>query len=201
MGPHCSWPSVHGARQVLNPAKSNFRGFPSAQCNRMTTMETETNRNLSLTLFISLMVGMAMISCAQVSNSTVSHPSPPPPPGPAHIAAHSVCLSWKASTSAVAGYNIYRVRQPGRRYTNLIFSVRLDYTRLNSSLHHSTTYIDDKVQPGATYSYAVRAVDASSQESDDSNIAVAVIPPPYMPHWTLPWPFDPCAFVRSAPQP
>jgi hypothetical protein len=81
--------------------------------------------------------------------------------------AHSVDVSWNASTSVVAGYNIYRGSQSGG-----------PYTRLNSSLDPGTTYTDNNVQSGATYFYVVTAVDGSSQESIFSNESTAVIPVP-----------------------
>jgi hypothetical protein len=81
--------------------------------------------------------------------------------------AHSVSLSWAASTSAVVGYNIYRGSQSGG-----------PYTLINTSLQPGTTYSDTNVQSGSTYFYVVTAVDASSQESAFSNESAAVIPIP-----------------------
>jgi Abnormal spindle-like microcephaly-assoc'd, ASPM-SPD-2-Hydin/Protein of unknown function (DUF1573) len=78
---------------------------------------------------------------------------------------HSVTLSWTASTSTVLGYNIYR--------TTVSSS---GYARINSGLIPSLTYTDTTVQPGTTYYYVVTAVDASENESTDSNQATAVIP-------------------------
>jgi len=79
--------------------------------------------------------------------------------------ASTVALSWIASTSAVAGYNIYR----GTLATG-------PYARLNSSLLPDTSYIDASVQSGATYYYVATAVDSSNVESAYSTPASAVIP-------------------------
>ena len=77
---------------------------------------------------------------------------------------HRVSLSWNASTSQVAGYNIYRGTSSGG-----------PYTRLNSSLI-SLSFTDNNVQSGATYFYAATAVDSNNVESGYSNLATAVIP-------------------------
>lgn len=79
--------------------------------------------------------------------------------------AHAVLLNWNASASAVAGYNIYRSTASGR-----------GYTQINSSLVTSLDYTDSNVQAGTTYFYVATAVDASGNESVDSNQATAVVP-------------------------
>jgi hypothetical protein len=80
---------------------------------------------------------------------------------------HSVALSWNPSTSTVAGYNIYRGSASGG-----------PYAMINSALDASSSYSDGSVQAGQTYYYVVTAVDASGNESVDSNQAQAVIPTP-----------------------
>lgn len=79
--------------------------------------------------------------------------------------AHSVALSWVASTSVVAGYNVYRSTVSGS-----------GYSKINSALIPSLTYTDTTVSSGATYFYVSTAVDASGNESINSNEASAVIP-------------------------
>lgn len=81
--------------------------------------------------------------------------------------AHGVDLSWTASTSMVAGYNVYRGSTSGG-----------PYTRLNQSLVTGTAYTDGAVGAGQTYFYVVTAVDASNKESGFSNEAAATIPSP-----------------------
>jgi fibronectin type 3 domain-containing protein len=78
--------------------------------------------------------------------------------------AHSAKLSWKPSTSAVKGYNIYRTKPGG------------SYTRINSAVHPDPSYVDTDVEAGATYYYVTTAVTAAGVESKFSNQVVAVIP-------------------------
>src|SRR5881396_2233889 len=78
---------------------------------------------------------------------------------------HSAALTWSASTSAVAGYNVYRSTVSGG-----------SYTRINSSLVTSASYTDSTVQSGTTYFYVTTAVDSSGMESVYSNEVPATIP-------------------------
>ncbi len=79
---------------------------------------------------------------------------------------HSVTLTWKASTSTVAGYNVYRSTVKGR-----------DYVKINVALvTGQTSYKDETVQSGTTYYYVTRAVDAKGKESADSNVTMVVVP-------------------------
>jgi hypothetical protein len=80
---------------------------------------------------------------------------------------HIVDLSWNASTSAPAGYNVYRGTLPGG-----------PYTRINSSLDASTYYSDGKVVSGQTYYYVTTAVNASGVESGYSNQVQVQVPMP-----------------------
>jgi trimeric autotransporter adhesin len=78
---------------------------------------------------------------------------------------HSVVLTWTSSTSTVAGYNVYRSSTSGS-----------GYGKINSGLVTAGTFDDTNVQNGSTYYYVVTAVDASGNESTDSNQATAAIP-------------------------
>lgn len=80
---------------------------------------------------------------------------------------HAVTLNWTASTSVVAGYNVYRSSQAGG-----------PYARLNSSLILTTNYTDNTVQSGRTYYFVTTAVDPSNLESPYSNQVSATIPSP-----------------------
>jgi uncharacterized repeat protein (TIGR03803 family) len=85
---------------------------------------------------------------------------------PAFAAAHSVGLSWDASTSPnIVGYNVYRGP-----------SADGPYTKINSSLDPNTTYSDTTVQGGDTYFYVTTAVDNQGVESAYSNQSEATIP-------------------------
>lgn len=81
--------------------------------------------------------------------------------------AHSVDLSWTASTSTVSGYRVYRGTVSGG-----------PYTLLTSSLVPSTSFADSSVISGDSYFYVVTAVDANYNESAFSNQASAIIPTP-----------------------
>jgi hypothetical protein len=78
---------------------------------------------------------------------------------------HKVTLTWKASSSHVVGYNVYRSMTPGG-----------NYLRINSSLVPGLTYTDNTVESGVTYYYVTRAVDARGYESVNSIGTSAAIP-------------------------
>jgi len=79
---------------------------------------------------------------------------------------HSVDLSWLSSpTPGVVGYNVYRKSDAG-------------FARINAALESSTSFTDRAVDAGATYTYAVTAVDGAGLESDFSQKAKAQIPTP-----------------------
>jgi predicted phage tail protein len=80
---------------------------------------------------------------------------------------HTVSLSWTASTSTVAGYNIYRGSQNGG-----------PYTAISTGSGAGTTYTDSAVQAGQTYYYVVTAMDSAGNESVYSNQAQAAVPTP-----------------------
>lgn len=77
---------------------------------------------------------------------------------------YSVSLTWEASASSVAGYNIYRGTNPG------------SYSKINSTLDANTAYTDSTVASGATYYYAATAVNSSGQESGYSAPIEVAIP-------------------------
>jgi Abnormal spindle-like microcephaly-assoc'd, ASPM-SPD-2-Hydin len=79
---------------------------------------------------------------------------------------HSVDLSWDP-VSAVVGYNVYRGSQVGG-----------PYSKINSVLNASTTFIDSSVQSGQNYYYVTTAVDSTGAQSSYSNETHAVIPTP-----------------------
>jgi len=73
--------------------------------------------------------------------------------------AHSVSLTWAASTSMVAGYNVYRSEVSGG-----------PYAKLDSSLVSPDTYTD------STIHYVVTSVTAAGIESADSTQVAATVP-------------------------
>jgi hypothetical protein len=80
---------------------------------------------------------------------------------------HSVAVDWAASTSTVAGYNVYRGTASGG-----------PYSRINTTLITGLTYTDSTVSSGATYYYVVTAVAADGTESSFSSQVQAAIPTP-----------------------
>jgi hypothetical protein len=78
---------------------------------------------------------------------------------------HTVTLTWEASSSHVAGYNVYRSVTPGG-----------NYVRINSSLVQGLTYTDSTVVSGVTYYYVTRAVDDRGNESVNSYETSAAVP-------------------------
>jgi hypothetical protein len=81
------------------------------------------------------------------------------------VVAHSVSLTWTASTSTVVGYNVYVGSVSGG-----------PYVLLNSLPNASMSYTDNTVVSGTTYFYVVTAVDASGMESVVSNEVFVTIP-------------------------
>jgi len=104
-----------------------------------------------------------------------------------------VSLFWQASQdSDVAGYNIYRSRAQGGPFAH----------RVNSAPVRRTDFLDETVDNDVAYTYAVRAVDRSGNESPLSNRVVLtpgtgqkppVVPPPDNPDREPPSP----PFLRS----
>jgi hypothetical protein len=78
---------------------------------------------------------------------------------------HSVALSWTASSSSVAGYNVY-----------VSPSSAGPYSLLNSSPVPNTSYVDTNVLAGDTYYFRITSVSTSYQESAPSATVQAVIP-------------------------
>lgn len=79
----------------------------------------------------------------------------------------AVKLDWNESSPSdpVAGFNVYRgVKSNG------------PYTKVNSILDATTTFVDSTVADGGTYFYVVTAVDKSNKESTDSNQVTVTIP-------------------------
>jgi fibronectin type 3 domain-containing protein len=111
-------------------------------------------------LAILIALGLAFHLCCG-GGGAGSHVVVPPPQS------HRVDLAWIASTSSVAGYNIYRAAQSTG-----------PFTKLNSQPQPGLTYTDNNVQAGQTYYYGVTAVDSNSVESNFSNEASATIPTP-----------------------
>jgi hypothetical protein len=77
---------------------------------------------------------------------------------------HSVTIDWTASTSSVAGYNVYRSSPPGAP------------VKLTFGIVSGTKYVDRTVEGGLTYSYFVTAVDSNGRESKPSASITVEVP-------------------------
>jgi hypothetical protein len=81
---------------------------------------------------------------------------------------HQVTLNWNGPASSpvpVSGYNVYR--SPSGATT---------FQLLNSAPDSQTSYVDQAVQSGSSYSYYVKSVDAAGAESSPSNQTTVTIP-------------------------
>jgi hypothetical protein len=78
---------------------------------------------------------------------------------------YSAELSWNASASLVAGYHVYRAPQSNGQFS-----------RITSTPVAQNSFSDGNLAGQNTFVYAVTAVDAGGQESQQSNQAVAVVP-------------------------
>jgi fibronectin type 3 domain-containing protein len=77
---------------------------------------------------------------------------------------HSATITWTASTSSVAGYNVYRESQSAPA------------TKLMIGPVSGTQYTDNTVEAGHTYSYFVKSVDFKGVESGPSEKITVTIP-------------------------
>ncbi len=123
-------------------------------------------QNLTLSVqFSPTVAGAVNGHLSIVSNATGSPATVPLTGTGAAPVQHSVALTWNASTSTVAGYNVYRSTVSGG-----------SYAKINSSLVAALNYTDSTVQSGTTSYYETTAVDSSGNESVFSNQVPATIP-------------------------
>lgn len=95
-------------------------------------------------------------------NSPLTGVMPAAPPSPSS----AISLAWTASVSEnVAGYNVYRATASGG-----------PYSKQNTALIGTTSYLDSSVQSGDTFYYVATAVDTTGRESSYSNQASAIVP-------------------------
>jgi fibronectin type 3 domain-containing protein len=80
---------------------------------------------------------------------------------------HSVSLTWTPSTSAVAGYIVFRSEVSGG-----------PYSVLDPNIVAADSFTDSTVQGGQTYYYVVKSVTSSGLQSVDSTQTSAIIPTP-----------------------
>jgi len=116
----------------------------------------------TLTLLSPSLSSPGTLSMSGDGVSATGSPTPTPTPTPT---AHQVALTWKASSSQVIGYRVYRSETSGG-----------SYNALNGTAIAALNYSDSSVSSGNTYYYVVTAVDSAGAESVYSNQASAVIP-------------------------
>jgi hypothetical protein len=122
---------------------------------------------LATNMDLGLMTCTADINGPNVCNTTVVQRVLNAALGQSCVVNHSVQLNWTASTSSVAGYNVYRGTAAAG-----------PFAVVNTSLIDGTTFTDSTVASGQTYYYVAVAVDASNNQSINSNVAQAVVPTP-----------------------
>jgi fibronectin type 3 domain-containing protein len=86
-------------------------------------------------------------------------------PAPENGKPHSATLKWKASTSKVSGYHVYRSTDPNAQ-PGLLAVTPGDVTE----------YVDNGVEAGRTYYYSVKSVGLDGTESQFSEKVTATIP-------------------------
>jgi hypothetical protein len=157
--------SATGANVTVTGVNSSNAEFTYSGLTLPLTINSGQNQAFTVT-FTPQASGAASGNLTFASNASNSPSTALSGTGAAAVA-HSVDLSWVASTSTVTGYNVYRGGASGG-----------PYSKVNSSLDPSTIYTDSSVAAGQTYFYVVTAVDGSATESAYSNEVQAVIPTP-----------------------
>jgi hypothetical protein len=144
--------SSSNSQFVLEGASFPFTITPGRNVSLQVAFTPKSSGTISATLTF---VSNASNSPTQESVSGIGTTPPP----------LYVTLSWNPSTSAVAGYNVYR--GPGASGP---------WGKLNTALDANTAYHDNTVVSGNTYYYAATAVDSSGKESALSTPVEAVVP-------------------------
>jgi fibronectin type 3 domain-containing protein len=111
-------------------------------------------RGFCLVSFVALSL---VAGCGKKISGDTQKPAEPANP-------HSVTISWTASPSPVAGYNVYRSSGPSKP------------VRLTNGIVSGTQYTDRTVEAGKTYSYYVTSVDSKGAESQPSSKITATVP-------------------------
>ena len=112
----------------------------------------------------SLTAGVHSITASYSGDGTYSASSSPVVSQ--EVDAHSVSLTWTASTSTdVVGYYVLRSATSGG-----------PYVQLNSTPAAGVSYTDTTVLGGQTYYYVCKAVDNNNDLSDNSNEAQVIVP-------------------------
>jgi len=135
------------------------------------TFPVTLNPNIAIKVqvqFDPTVVGAAAGTLTFTSNSTTGGTSVVMLSGTGTAVLHEVTLSWAAPTSSpvpVTGYNVYREASGGS-----------SFQLLNASEVSNTSYIDQNVVAGSSYTYYVKSVDSAGVESTNSNQVSVTIP-------------------------
>jgi Abnormal spindle-like microcephaly-assoc'd, ASPM-SPD-2-Hydin/HYDIN/CFA65/VesB-like, Ig-like domain len=156
--------SASGASVTVSSATSNSLEFTFSGLTLPVTIASGQSLAYTTT-FTPQSSGTASASLSFVSNASDPNTSESLTGTGVPAQQYSVSLSWNASTSPVAGYNVYRGSKSGG-----------PYSKINSGLDASTSYTDSSVAAGRTYYYVTTAVNSEGQESPYSNQAQAVVP-------------------------
>lgn len=108
---------------------------------------------------------------SNVAQATTLPPPPPPPTAPTSLTANAVSanavqLAWTDNATNETGYAVERSGDAGVTWTAVTSTLPAD----------STGLVDAGVQPGLTYQYRVRAINADGTSSW-SNVATVTVPP------------------------
>jgi len=118
---------------------------------------TDSERNISIeTISVSSQGAVVRVT---VDSTDTSPPSAPANLRTTQVQSSSAALAWDASTDnvAVGGYKVYRG------------SAQIATTS-------NTSYTDNGVSPGTSYTYTVRSYDTSANESEPSNAVTVATP-------------------------
>jgi len=139
-------------------------GYAMTGGNAPVTLTPSQNVTLSVQ-FSPTLAGAANGNLSIVSNAIGSPATVPLTGTGVAPVQHTVAVTWNASTSTVAGYNVYRSTVSAG-----------PYAKINSSLVAALSYTDSAVQSGTTYYYVTTAADSSGNESVFSDQVSATIP-------------------------
>jgi fibronectin type 3 domain-containing protein len=114
-----------------------------------------------------------VITVQRVTNAIPNPPSNPNPPCVAYNT-HASNLSWNASTTSGASYNVYRATTVGGTYTLIASALSAGTYCSNGS---TCAWGDSAVTAGVTYYYEVTAVAAGVESAPTSPVA-GTIPSP-----------------------
>ena len=124
------------------------------------SLQNPKSSRATLRLAFILMVCFGLTSCGAASSQS-------PAEQEAHAPAHSITLTWDASSSPVSGYVVYRATDTPAAFIPVL-----------TTLAATTQYTDTNVTAGHTYIYLVTAYDSANVESTPSNQVSATVPVP-----------------------